>query len=75
MAMLEGKLSVDTLTSDENNFVNFKISSCTEEDFQEQRDISSNSYILRGGKPYSDENSLDCASNSLIVHQMKLYIS
>ena len=37
--------SVDPLTSDENNFLDFKITSCREEDFHEQRDINSNPYL------------------------------
>ena len=36
---------VDPLTSDENNFLDFRITSCREEDFYEQRDISSNPYL------------------------------
>ena len=57
--------SVDPLTSDENNFVDFKISSCMEEDYHKQRDISSNPYLSRGQNTDTDENPLDiykCAS-------------
>ena len=57
------------MTSDENNFVDFKKRFCTEEDFQGQRDISSNSDHLRGENTDSDENPLDlykCASNETV---------
>ena len=58
--------SVDLLISDENHFVVFKISSCMEEDYHEQGDISSNP--KRGEN--TDENPLDlykCASNETVL--------
>ena len=62
--------SVDPLTSDENNFVDFKISSCMKEDYHEQGDISSNPNLSRSKNKDADENPLDlykCASNETVL--------
>ena len=51
--------SVDPLISDENNFVDFKISSCVEEDYHEQGGISSNPNLSRKENIDAGENPLD----------------
>ena len=62
--------SVDPLISDENNFVDFKISSSMEEDYHEQGDISSNSNLPSSENTDGDENPLDlykCLSNETVL--------
>ena len=62
--------SVDPLISDENNFVDFKIGSCVEEDYHEQGDISLNPNLSRSENTDADENPLDlykCASNETVL--------
>ena len=61
--------SVEPLTSDENNFVDCKISSCMEEDYHEERVISSNPNLSRV-KTQMLIKILWIFTN---VHQMKLY--
>ena len=61
--------SVDPLISDENSFVDFKIS-CVEEDYHERGDISSNPNLSRSEDIDADENPLDlykCASNETVL--------
>ena len=57
------------MISDENNFVDFKIS-CVEEDYHERGDISSNPNLSRSEDIDADENPLDrykCASNETVL--------
>ena len=62
--------SVDSLISDENNFVDFKISFSMEEDYHEQGDISSNPNLPSSENTSGDENPLDlykCVSNETVL--------
>ena len=62
--------SVEPLTLDENNFVDCKISSCMEEDYHEERVISSNPDLSRSENKDADKNPLDlykCASNETVL--------
>ena len=62
--------SVEPLTSDENNFVDCKISSCMEEHYHEERVISSNPDLSRSENTDADKNPLDlykCASNQTVL--------
>ena len=62
--------SVEPLTLDENNFVDCKISSCMEEDYHEERVISSNPDLSRSENTDADKNPLDlykCASNETVL--------
>ena len=58
------------MTTKSNNSFHFKISSCTEQDYQEQQHITSNPYLSRGENTEADENRLDlykCASNETVL--------
>ena len=58
------------MTTDENNFVDFKISFSTEQDYQEQHHITSYPNLSRGENTDADENRLDlykCASNKTVL--------
>ena len=62
--------SVDLFISDENNFVDFKMSFCMKEDYHEQEDISSNPNLSRSENTDADENPLDHykrASNETVL--------
>ena len=56
--------------SHEKKFVDFKISSCKEEDYHEKREISSNANLSRGENTDVDKNPLGlykCTSNKTVL--------